>query len=108
VKLSSLRARAWKAGAVAAAGGAVFVAVGVASPPGGPDVSDVPAANGRGRLRRARPRRLRGHPGRLRRQPVDRRGHRRRRQVGHDGQAAQQLRLNPDGGEGFVPGGRCL
>ena len=31
------------------------------------------------RLRRARPRRLRGHPGRLRRQHLDRRGHRRRR-----------------------------
>ena len=34
--------------------------------------------HGRGRLRRAGPRRLRGHPGRLRRQPLDRRGHRRR------------------------------
>ena len=36
----------------------------------------------RGRLRRARPRRLRGNPGRLRRQPLDRRGHRRGEQAG--------------------------
>ena len=35
--------------------------------------------DGRRRLRRARPRRLRGHPGRLGRQHLDRRGHRRRR-----------------------------
>ena len=48
----------------------------------------------RGRFRRARPRRLRGHPERRRRQPVDRRGHRRRQQAGADGpQAAQQLHL---------------
>jgi hypothetical protein len=40
-----LRGRAWKAGAVAAAGGAVFVGVGVAAPSSGPSVSSVPAAN---------------------------------------------------------------
>ena len=40
--------------------------------------------DGRGRLGRARPRRLRGHPGRLRREHLDRRGHRRREQAGHD------------------------
>ena len=49
--------------------------------------------DGRRRVRRARPRRLRGHPGRLRRQHLDRRGHRRRAKRGHDGQVPQQLRL---------------
>ena len=39
--------------------------------------------DGRGRLRRARPRRLRGNPGRQRRQHLDRRGHRRLEQAGH-------------------------
>src|SRR2546428_4548 len=43
----------------------------------------------RGRLRRSRPRRLRGHPGRLRRQHLDRRGHRRPREGGYEGQAAE-------------------
>ena len=38
--------------------------------------------DGRRRLRRARPRRLRGHPERLRRQHLDRRGHRRLEQAG--------------------------
>ncbi|HEY3020932.1 MAG TPA: hypothetical protein VGJ32_12100, partial [Solirubrobacteraceae bacterium] len=45
MKLSTLRARAWKAGAAAAAGGAVFVAVGAANPTAGPALSNVPSAN---------------------------------------------------------------
>ena len=38
-------------------------------------------SHGRGPLRRVRPRRLRGHPERRRRQPLDRRGRRRRRRA---------------------------
>ena len=45
------------------------------------------------RVGRARPRRLRGHPGRLRREHLDRRGRRRRREGDDEGQAPQQLRL---------------
>ena len=46
-------------------------------------------------LRRARPRRLRGHPERLGRQPLDRRGHRRRRRHrrARTRKPAEQLRL---------------
>ena len=56
--------------------------------------------DGARRLRRARPRRLRGHPGRLGRQHLDRRGHRRRVQATrmrvplvHDREDPAQLRL---------------
>ena len=43
----------------------------------------------RRRLGRARPRRLRGHPERLRRQPLDRRGHRRREQGRDDARSSR-------------------
>ena len=57
-----------------------------AATPGYPStVTDVSGALGRGRLR--------GGPGRLRRQPLDRRGHRRLQQAGDQSQETEQLHL---------------